>query len=57
MINLVGGILVFLLGSAAIMNETHNPLTALVGLVAVTLAAVCLWLAHEYIGSGPNHMA
>ena len=57
MINLVGGILVLLLGSAAILNETHNPAVVLVGVVAVALAAFCLWLANEYVSSGPNPMA
>ena len=47
LINLVGGILILLLGSAALLNETHNPATAVVGIVAVALAAFCLWLANE----------
>lgn len=57
MINLIGGILILLLGSAAILNETHNPLVTVVGVVAVTLAAFCLWLANEYVSSGPDRMA
>jgi hypothetical protein len=57
MINLVGGILVLLLGVAAVLNETRSPFAAVVGGVAVALAAICFWLANEYASNSPNDMA
>lgn len=57
MINVIGGVLIFLLGLAAVLNELHSPVTALVGIVAVGLAAVCLWLASEYTSDGPSPLS
>ena len=55
--NLVGGILILLLGSAVILIETRNPAALIVGIVAVALAATCVWLAKECVSANPNPMA
>ena len=57
LLNLVSGILILLLGAAAFLSLTNNPLAAVVGVVAVTLAAVCLWLASEYVVRNPKPTA
>jgi hypothetical protein len=54
LVNLVSAILVLLLGTAAALTLAHSPLASLVGVVAVVLAAVCFWLAWEFVSNGPS---
>jgi hypothetical protein len=54
LVDLVGGILVLLLGAAAVLTLTHSPLALIAGIVAVVLAAICFWLAWECVSTGPS---
>ncbi len=54
LVNLVGGILVLLLGAAAVLTLMHSPLASIVGIVAVVLAAICFWLAWDCVSNGPS---
>ncbi|MDO8790071.1 MAG: hypothetical protein Q7J42_18505 [Sulfuritalea sp.] len=55
--NLIGGILVLLLGLAVILIQTHNPAALVVGIIAVALAAICIWLAKECVSAHPHPTA
>lgn len=54
LVDLVGGILVLLLGAAAVLTLMHSPLASIAGLVAVALAALWFWLTWESVSSGPS---
>lgn len=55
--NLVGGVLVFLLGLAVILIQTRSPAALAVGVVAAGLGAVCVWLAKECVSAHPKPTA
>ncbi|MCX7176212.1 MAG: hypothetical protein NT159_20265 [Proteobacteria bacterium] len=44
MIQIVNGILAVLIGSAAVLNPTHNPAVIAAGVAALGVGAICLWV-------------
>lgn len=52
LVDLVGGILVLLLGAAAVLTLLRSPLASIAGLVAVVLAALWFWLAWASVSNG-----
>jgi hypothetical protein len=54
LVDLVGGVLVLLLGAAAVLTAVQSPLASVVVLVAVVLAAIWFWLAWESVSNGPS---
>jgi uncharacterized membrane protein YvlD (DUF360 family) len=45
--NLIGGLFFLVCGIVAMFYVTTNALVAIIGIVTVVVAAVCLWLAEE----------
>ncbi|MCX7179771.1 MAG: hypothetical protein NTX56_13720 [Proteobacteria bacterium] len=53
-VNLIGGVLALVFGLLVIFSGTNEPAAVFVGIVALVLAASCLWLTKGSDGT-PSH--